>query len=316
MQHSIIIITHNRIDLLKRCLASVKREFPSTFEIIVMLNGDDEQSLSWLHQQQAIQFFQINRISPGQARNAALNYAKGEWIGFLDDDIELPKGYFETLSTLLKNTDCQVLGGPDATALDANHWETAIGLALTSPLSTSKTRYRHNKDLPPIQYADDSSLILCNLWLKKSVLGKDPFPSKFWRNEENIMLQNLAVKGIKMFWSPLLYVFHKRKGTLLGLYQAVSSSGEHRLRSFYEQPHSLDWRYFAPAIFVLYLIFLPILLAFSCSWGLPLLCYLILNLISSLVYGKSYWVRVGLIQLVINLSYGLGMWRGLIRPHQ
>ncbi len=314
MSLSIVIITHNRLELLKRCLDSVEREFDQKTEIIVILNGKDSESFDYLKSKSGIHFTQIDRTSPANARNIAISKAESsEWIGFLDDDIQLPSGYGQTLSKLMSTYDCKVIGGPDATAPEASEWEQAIGLALTSPLSTSKTRYRHDRTLKLIQATDESALILCNLWVHTSALSANPFPTDYWRNEENIMLQNLSLHNIKMLWSPELYVYHKRKDSLGALYKAVSSSGQHRLKSFLDLPHTLDWKFFAPAIFVLYLVLLPLLLCHHLAWSLPALAYLTLNLTTSVIYGASSWHKVVIIQLIINLSYGLGMWRGLIR---
>tara|TARA_R110000868_G_scaffold287003_4_gene547472 strand:+ start:18207 stop:19166 length:960 start_codon:yes stop_codon:yes gene_type:complete len=314
MSLSIVIITHNRLELLKRCLDSVEREFEQKTEVIVILNGEDSESFDYLKSKSGIHFSQIERTSPANARNIALTrVADSQWVGFLDDDIQLPSGYGLTLAKLISTYDCKVIGGPDATAPEASDWEQALGLALTSPLSTSKTRYRHDRTLKMIQATDESALILCNLWIHTSALSTNPFPVDYWRNEENIMLQGLALNNIKMLWSPELYVFHKRKDSLSALYRAVSSSGQHRLKSFLDLPHTLDWKFFAPAIFVFYLILLPLLLCQHTAWCLPALAYLLLNLTTSLIYGAKSWAKVAVIQLIINLSYGIGMWRGLIR---
>tara|TARA_R110000868_G_scaffold334495_2_gene595198 strand:+ start:1577 stop:2536 length:960 start_codon:yes stop_codon:yes gene_type:complete len=314
MSLSIVIITHNRLELLKRCLDSVEREFGLKTEVIVILNGQDKNSAEYLNSRSNLKFYQIDRTTPAHARNIALTkLSQTQWVGFLDDDIHLPDGYHQSLLKLMAKHDCKVIGGPDATASDASLWEQAIGLALTSPLSTSKTRYRHDRSLKLVPATDESALILCNLWIHRSVLALDPFPSEYWRNEENIMLQNLSANNIKMLWSPDLYVYHKRKDNLPALYRAVSSSGHNRLNSFYDQPQTLEWKFFAPAIFIFYLFSLPLLITHSCVWAIPAVIYIILNLVTSTFYGKRLWHRVAIIQLVINLSYGLGMWRGLIR---
>jgi len=314
MKYSLIIVTHQRLTLLKECLASIESQRPSSLEIIVILNGEDPATDEYMKNQSGYHFVKIERSTPAQARNQALHFATGEWIGFLDDDIKLSERYFKNLESLLNESNFDVLGGPDATFPDAGPWEKAIGLALTSPLSTSKTRYRHDKNLTMSQHVDESSLILCNLWIKKSKLPKNPFPKDFWRNEENVMLHELSLKNLIMTWSPNLYVFHKRKDNFKALYRAVSSSGENRLRSFALHPDSLDIRFFVPAFFVLYLLMLPILILIIPKLVFLIAAYAIINLSTSIYFGKALWLRVAVIQLVINTSYGIGMWRGLIRP--
>ncbi len=312
MNYTLIIVTHKRLSLLQGCLESLQNQISAQAQIIVVLNGDDQQTYEYLTNKENIEFISIENTTPAKARNIALTKAKGNWIGFLDDDIKLPITYMATLENILSQRDCDVIGGPDATFPDASLWEESIGLALTSPLSTSKTRYRHNNKLKVVSNVDESSLILCNLWIKRNVLDDNPFPENFWRNEENVMLHYLSLKQLKMIWSADLFVYHKRKDNFSSLYKAVSSSGENRVRSFIFQPSSLDLRFFVPSIFVLYLLLLPALIFLSTKFVIFIALYLTINLITSLYYGKSLWLRVMLIQVVINISYGLGTWRGLI----
>ncbi len=312
MKYTLIIVTHKRLPMLQECLKSIQDQLPKPSQIIVILNGHDPESYAFLSNNDLIEFMAVERMTPAQARNTALQRVKGEWVGFLDDDIKVPNHYYETLEKILNEQDCDVLGGPDATFPNAGPWEQSIGLALKSPLSTSKTRFRHNNKLKVLTNVDESSLILCNLWIKRNVLGDKPFPENFWRNEENVMLHYLGLQQIKMIWSPELFVYHKRKGNFLSLYRAVSSSGENRLRSFILQPDSLDFRFFVPSIFTLYLLLFPILFSINSNFVLFAILYLIINLTTSIYYGKTLWARVSLIQFMINISYGLGMWRGLI----
>lgn len=315
MKYSLIIITHQRLELLKECLASIADQRPESLEIIVVQNGEDPATNEFMMNQSHIHFLKIDRSTPAQARNYALEFAKGEWIGFLDDDIKLSNGYFNTLENLLAQSYVDVLGGPDATFPNAKPWERAIGLALTSPLSTSKTRYRHDKNLKSSQnVVNESFLILCNLWIKKSKLPKDPFPKDFWRNEENVMLHELSLKKLTMLWSPDLFVFHKRKDNFKALFKAVSSSGENRLRSFELYPDSLDLRFFVPALFVAYLLLFPLIIIYFPKLIILAIAYIAINLSTSLYFGRGLWIRVTVIQFLINISYGFGMWRGLIRP--
>lgn len=312
MHLSVVLITHNRLELLKRCLESVARELPHA-EILITLNGEDQESEAWLRNQPELSYEKIERTTPARARNLTIERSSGDWVGFLDDDVVLPNGYGACLDELLGRTTCGVVGGPDATPPDASRWEQALGKALASPLSTSQTRLRHSQDSRMNDSVDESVLILCNLWVKREDLGEKPFPENYWRNEENIMLTRMSLNNVCMTWSPKLYVYHKRKSGPLDLYRAVSSSGQHRLLSFYDFPQTLDLRYFMPLAFLSYLVVLPLLLCWHWCWVIPFALYMVLNLSTSIYYGGKDWMKVAFIQLHITLSYGIGMWRGLIR---
>lgn len=312
MYFSIIVITHKRLPLLKQCLTSIEREFSLVSEIIVAVNGPDVETQDWLKENSKFKTIALDSMSPAMARNQALLQAQGTWCGFFDDDITLPVGYAKELTCLLTKSDVDVVGGPDQTPPNASALEIIIGKALTSPLSTSKTRYRHTRDIAKVREADESDLILCNLWMKTSILRENNFPENYFRNEENVLLYQLHKQQRKMLWSSNLYVYHKRKSDLVSLYRAVSRSGECRIRSLLNFDSNLDLRFLLPAIFVLYLIVLPLLFCWHPLWALGLFIYLIFDLIISISYAPTKFLALMYIQCCIIVFYGIGSWRELL----
>jgi glycosyltransferase involved in cell wall biosynthesis len=84
---SVIITTHNRIDLLPRAVESVRRQTVQPLEIIVVADGCEDGTAEWLTGQAAIKTI-IHPDAKGisAARNAGIALAQGEWLAFLDDD--------------------------------------------------------------------------------------------------------------------------------------------------------------------------------------------------------------------------------------
>lgn len=89
---SVIIPTFNRLQMLKRAVASVLSQTFKDFELIVVQNGEREDSkvvVEELNRQgHAIRYVYETNPGGANARNVGVREAKGEYIAFLDDDDE------------------------------------------------------------------------------------------------------------------------------------------------------------------------------------------------------------------------------------
>lgn len=94
MKISVIVPTYKPQVYLWECLDSIYNQtFPkSEYELLLVLNGCNEpyntQIKEWLAKREdlQVQYFQTNEGGVSNARNIALNNAKGEYITFIDDD--------------------------------------------------------------------------------------------------------------------------------------------------------------------------------------------------------------------------------------
>jgi GT2 family glycosyltransferase len=318
---SIIIITYKRHNLLLRCLQSLQSSLPDPqAEIVVVVNGNDsESSLLIKNSFPKIKLIEISSTYPGVARNLATKEVKSDFFFFLDDDTILPFDYFDKIDEIFKkNEDLQIFGGPDANYPNSTPWERALSVALTSPLATATTRYRHKGINTGKNHNNEEKLILCNMWVKSSIFQEGlVFDKRFFRNEENVFLHQAKEKGIKIDYFPNLYVHHKRKSKIITLFRAVMLSGSGRLRSFFLFPKSFNPIYFVPFFFCTYVISL-IIFETTFLYKVPFATYLILNLYTSWKVAKNkrnslFILRVSFIQFLINFSYGIGFYMEVFR---
>ncbi len=84
-----VIVTHNRLALLKECIAAVKAQTFLAKEIVVINNSSTDGTVQWLNEQHGI--IVINQENTGGAGgfNTGIKYAsnKGaDWIWLMDDD--------------------------------------------------------------------------------------------------------------------------------------------------------------------------------------------------------------------------------------
>ena len=107
---SVIVPSFNRCDLLKRALYSVVKQSYSEYEVIVVDDGSTDGTAAMV----AKLFPEINYIyqsnsGVSSARNKGLEFAKGEWMAFLDSDDEwLPTKLEEQISKLKELPDYKV----------------------------------------------------------------------------------------------------------------------------------------------------------------------------------------------------------------
>ena len=113
---SIIIPVYNTEALLPRCLGSVTSQTLKEIEIICVDDGSTDSSYAvlknWAARDSRIIAIHQQNGRQGKARNAALNVARGEFIGMIDSDDYIPHDYFERLynAACRHNADITVCG--------------------------------------------------------------------------------------------------------------------------------------------------------------------------------------------------------------
>lgn len=90
---SVLILTHNRPELFKRCLLSVLKIVPTNVEILVNNDSNDIDEIS--HPQVKYSYYQNNDLS--QVYKYLFDKAIGEYIYFLEDDDYMNKLFFEKI---------------------------------------------------------------------------------------------------------------------------------------------------------------------------------------------------------------------------
>lgn len=311
MKFSIVIVTYNRKKDLEKCLESIQRQnIQHPFEVIVVFNGE----LSYLDKTKVnyptAKCFYTPSATPSSARNFGITKCKGEYIFFLDDDCTLPPDYFSQL--LFDNWD--VMGGPDQTSPESSEFQKTLGLVLASPFCMGRTRLRHSPlKQDRIVEADESKLILCNLWIKRTIFSEDNhyFDHELFRNEENFLLKKLKIEGKKMFYNPAMFVYHRRRDTYGLLATAVLKSGECRVLNFLKLPVKSELIYFLPIFFNILL--LTWLFNLSSMLSMIFIPYFILVYLFGFWKSKSLKLNFLFMHLFILFMYSMGLSKGFFQ---
>ena len=314
---SIILVTHKRLGHLSKLLEQVVEQFPSS-EVIVVINGDASSQYDDLRKKYSFIWLEGSFETPGLARNYGLSKSQRKWLLFLDDDITLPDDFSKKAVSILERTTDKIvaLGGHDQQPPNSNFFSRALSLALTSPMATAHTRLRHTKTMGSIRSGDESNLILCNLWVKKNFIvdNKILCNKNLFRNEENLLIEEILQAGGEAEYHPELSIYHYRKTRLDSLLKAVFSSGKHRIKSIIFNRKLFNFLFLIPSIWVLYILSLFFYSTVP-YYLIPLKLYLSLSLfISFKICAKEalLWPLVLFYQIFLNIFYGLGVIYGLL----
>lgn len=322
-----IVVSRDRAAWMERCARSLLEASAKTPElelrIHVVLNGPDPKAQEMLGELDITPELLPEAVSPAQARNIALEKVDAEWLFFIDDDSFVGPDFFKRfLQTLRQFSQAGVIGGPNLTPPESSVFQRASGVALSSRFATFLSAARYRK-LKSIRSADEDSLILCNLFIKRDILDQQPFHPDFFCGEENLLLHELGNSGYHMIHDPELTVLHERRGDIRSLARQVYCYGKGRGRNLRIAPESLKLPQIIPSLCLLYTAF-EIVMWFlngrmSETWLWLVIAYGGLSLFSGFkatyLNGETTevlrWVFV--IFPVIHVSYGVGVIRGWFR---
>jgi GT2 family glycosyltransferase len=105
---SIIVCTYRRAHALRNLLESLSTQTCPDFEVVVVDASGDAPALDFPRIR--LRVLQSAKSVPVQ-RNAGIRAAKGELVGFLDDDVTVPAGFIEHVKAILQRQELRDAGG-------------------------------------------------------------------------------------------------------------------------------------------------------------------------------------------------------------
>lgn len=311
---SVCIISRGPGPLLNSCLKSLKdQQNPPPFEVLVGSRGTTEivDDVRRFFPRAIVEV--VAQSMPGGGRNSLIARADGELLLFIDDDVETHPELLQRLAHLAEELpDVGVFGGPNLTPYRSSPFQIIQGAVLGSIVTSGPVRRRYGEH--PSSDADERSLILCNLAVRRSAMR--PFQADLACAEENQLLLELESGGVKMHYDPSLVVYHERRDTPKGFSRQIYKYGYGRGQVLRRNPMSFRPAYLVPSATCVYVALTPALSMIG-SWTLaPLAAYGLFVLAGggkvafSLKRFRAWAPAAGLIMLVHG-CYGWGVLVGL-----
>lgn len=308
---SFIIPVYNRPGEIDELLQSiVDQDTALLHEIVIVEDGSTKPSKAICDKYASrldVRYLSQANTGPSGARNYGASEARGEYLIFLDSDVELPPTYFSTLKKCMDSRSVDLFGGPDAARADYSTIQKAISYAMTSFFTTGGIRGGKRE-----QPLDKFYPRTFNMGVSKEAFDAvGGFRRDLRYGEDVDFSMRVIEQGFHSALYDELFVYHKRRETLGKFFQQVRHSGQARITLGRLHPGSTKLVHYLPSLFVIGNI-LCLLLSASGAMILPLL-YCLLIIFD--VYGRGEslelagtCVAAAYVQL---FGYGIGFMEAL-----
>jgi len=299
-----IVIPCIRVEVLtKRCVSTCAHLYPGA-DIVVLADVGDGAELVRSMAQVVI----TGPVTIAAKRNRAAYDSKAEFLAFIDSDAYPVEGWLENAERLLdEQPELGAVGGPNLPPPNTRGGERYVGMALRSILVSGKWTYR--KLVRPARMVDD--LPSCNLVVRRQdFLALGGMNEVLFTGEDMDWCARLRSSGRAILYSPDVQVYHKNRNMLSFVLQRLTYGAS--VPGLLRQGLRLNFLLLAaPAIFLLFILTLPLALAWM-PWMVlyisVLAAYALLVIVEACRHSDAVADVPGILValLVGNLAPGIG----------
>ncbi len=210
MSVTVIIVTLNRPDCVRRCLECLEQQEPQPDQVVVVDASDDDATRNVVSTFSNV-FYRRNENGYGRmtaSRNIGLLCATGEIIAFIDDDAFAHRGW---LAALLEPYHDVTVGAVGGRALNNQPGEHKLGVDRIGRLLPNG-EVTGNFAADPGKLVEVDHIIGCNMSFRRSVLAelgglREDYPGTEVREETDISLR-IRKLGYSVLYTPFAIVDH------------------------------------------------------------------------------------------------------------
>lgn len=304
VEASFIVIAYNAQRTVRRCIESILAQSVQK-EILLVDNNSTDGTVAEVRDLPVTILFEAER-SRGAARNRGLSAARGNYIVFVDSDVELPQTWASgALHLLNRHPEVVAVGGPGLTPKPS--WVSrALDVLQYGRLSGGKDRYV-------------ASLPTMATLYRGACIRHMRF-ARFWTGEDAEFNLQLSEQGRKFLWSAGLAVWHHHAQALAPLAMKSFLYGKWLLAPYWRHPGKITPGVVARASYFPVLAVMaalayafPDLLALPALWiAAPVLAYFHAALRGRLVLRPRLTIEFLIVHSIRQYAQMAGVWAGVI----
>lgn len=300
----------NEGEFIERLVDTIVSAPPEDKEIILIDGGSTDDTLLKI---KALQIKYPNLILiknehrfVSHGFNKAYRMSDSKYITLMGAHTEYPVNYFVNGISLLGNEDCEAAGGP------LNHFGRSfkgriIARCMSSRFGVGNSEFRTTREKGYVQSVPMAIY-------KRSVFEKiGLLDEELIRNQDDEFHYRMNANGFKILMDPSLEIKYYVRDNFRALWKQYFGYGLYKPLVFKKVRSQLRIRHLIPAVFVLYLIFLPVMTVFSRVALFPLIKYFFLSLYNSIKISQNIKEVLYAMTsfLILHLAYGTGFIIGL-----
>lgn len=212
---SIIVPIYNVADYLDECVFSLVNQTYKNIEIILIDDGSTDASGTmcdkWKKLDKRIKVIHTNNYGVSHARNAGLDIAKGDYIGFVDGDDWLEKETYELLLREIIDKGTDVAGGGYIRENEKGSYVDLRKENARTLLRDDIIQEVFSCNIPKLLFWE-----LCDKLIKKELVTKVRFDEKIHSSEDMLFFWQVMKKCKSFSFLPLYkYHYRMRKGSAI-----------------------------------------------------------------------------------------------------
>jgi len=314
---SIVIPTKNNVDILERCLRSIRElDYPRENLEVVINDGNSADGTVEIAEKYGCRVIFENKGTIGEARDAGVKHSKGKYIAFTDSDCTVERDWLYELRKHFNLDSVAAVGGPNLTPGDDTELAKCVGDVL-SFLSKPGARYGYSEGRVTEIHHNPT----CNVMYRKSVLEEvGGFDYSLVTVDDEELDYRIRRRGYKILYTPDAKVNHYRRPTWRKFVNMAYNYGVGRAQAVKLHRDMGRWFHFAPSLLISMILLLFALYFLSPVFPLVSLSILALGALGIALIslqlrkkrGKGFPKFFALIAIWF-WGYGTGMLRGAVK---